>query len=488
GEDNCTPADQLVYSIRKSGTGTGFPVDANGNPIPGVTFTCAELGTQYVELWAKDKAGNASYCETYVIVQDPGGVNCAPGTKAAVAGDLKVDFNDPNSGVADVQVQLNGSNPNPGQPDINMFVNSNNQGSFNFNAIPIGGNYTVTPAKDNDPLNGVSTYDLLLISKHILGVEPLNTPYKMIAADANKSGSITSYDILELRKLILGLYTELPNNTSWRFVDRNQVLDATNPFASTINELAQIQNLTANQAANFYAVKVGDVNNNAVANNIQSADDRTAGTVFFDVEDRAVKAGEEVTVNFKSADKTAGFQFTMNLNGLEATEIVGSNVKAENFAVFAADKALTASVDGNANEFAVKFRATKDGDLSKMIGVSSRITRAEAYTANGDRYEVAFRFNGTNGSVVAGAGFELLQNTPNPVANTTAITFNLPEATNATLTITNAEGRIIKTMNADFAKGMNTVNINRADLESGILFYQLDTPTNSAVKKMIVVD
>jgi hypothetical protein len=63
--------------------------------------------------------------------------------------------------------------------------------------------------KDNDPLNGVSTFDLVLINKHILGLEPLNSPYKMIAADANNSRSITTFDIVELRKLILGIYTEL---------------------------------------------------------------------------------------------------------------------------------------------------------------------------------------------------------------------------------------------------------------------------------------
>ncbi|MFN8302732.1 MAG: hypothetical protein U0U46_09580 [Saprospiraceae bacterium] len=36
-----------------------------------MTFTCDEVGTQPVELWAQDAAGNAAYCETYVIIQDP---------------------------------------------------------------------------------------------------------------------------------------------------------------------------------------------------------------------------------------------------------------------------------------------------------------------------------------------------------------------------------------------------------------------------------
>ncbi|MBK7937144.1 MAG: hypothetical protein IPJ82_08605 [Lewinellaceae bacterium] len=99
----------------------------------------------------------------------------------------------------------------------------------------------MTPTKDDNPLNGVSTYDLVLISKHILGLEPLNSPYKMIAADANKSNSITTFDIVEIRKLILGIYNELPNNTSWRFVDKDYVFpQPTNPFATTFPETKSV--------------------------------------------------------------------------------------------------------------------------------------------------------------------------------------------------------------------------------------------------------
>ena len=62
--------------------------------------------------------------------------------------------------------------------------------------------YRIVPYKNDDPLNGVSTFDLVLINKHILGVELLNSPYKMIAADANKSNYISTFDIVELRKLL----------------------------------------------------------------------------------------------------------------------------------------------------------------------------------------------------------------------------------------------------------------------------------------------
>jgi hypothetical protein len=40
-----------------------------------------------------------------------------------------------------------------------------------------------------------------------------------------------------------------------------------------------------------------------VTSSLVNADDRTAGTLLFDVEDRAVKAGETFTVNFRAAEK-----------------------------------------------------------------------------------------------------------------------------------------------------------------------------------------
>ncbi|MDO8367514.1 MAG: hypothetical protein Q7T20_11995 [Saprospiraceae bacterium] len=67
-------------------------------------------------------------------------------------------------------------------------------------------------------LEGVTTYDLTLISKHILAVDPFINPFQIIAADANNNAAVTSFDIVELRKLILGIYSELPNNSSWRYV------------------------------------------------------------------------------------------------------------------------------------------------------------------------------------------------------------------------------------------------------------------------------
>ncbi|MBK9583675.1 MAG: hypothetical protein IPO48_17815 [Saprospiraceae bacterium] len=66
-------------------------------------------------------------------------------------------------------------------------------------------------------MNGVSTLDLVMIQRHILGLQALDSNYKLIAADANNDGKVTASDLTDLRKLILGVTTALPNNTSWKF-------------------------------------------------------------------------------------------------------------------------------------------------------------------------------------------------------------------------------------------------------------------------------
>ena len=119
----------------------------------------------------------------------------------------------------------------------NMMVTSTD-GMFSFENLPLGGDYTVTPYLNTNPLNGVTTFDLIKISQHILNVAPLDNPYKLIAADANRSNSVTTLDLIQIRKLILNIITEFPSNTSWRFVDADHVFtDLTNPWVDEFPEL-----------------------------------------------------------------------------------------------------------------------------------------------------------------------------------------------------------------------------------------------------------
>jgi hypothetical protein len=485
-EDNCTLTPWIKIGIRKCGTGTGFPYDNNGNPITNVLFDCTELGPQCVELWAIDLAGNADFCATTLDVQDNNG-NCGTPGMVNVSGALKTEMSD---GVEEATVSITGSD-DLGTP-LTFSGVSNGQGLYWVNgSIPLASDITITPAKDDNPLNGVTTYDLVLISKHILGIEPLGSPYKMIAADANKSSSITTFDIVELRKLILGIYQELPNNTSWRFVDKAYTFpNVQNPFMGVFPENISIaEALTHQFGQDFVGVKIGDVNNTVVSNSLMMSDDRSAGTLLFDVEDRDVKAGEVFEVTFKAGDKTQGYQMTLNLNGLAVSDLsqgdkVGSDkVSESNFGVF--NDALTVSIN-ESDAFTVKFRATKSGKLSTMLSVSSRITKAEGYTMQHERLDVGLRFSSPTGTTISGVGFELYQNQPNPFVNKTMIGFHLPEATAATLTVFDESGRMVFSQKGDFAKGYNVFSMERQLIgTTGALWYRVETSTDSATRTMI---
>ena len=52
--------------------------------------------------------------------------------------------------------------------------------------------------------------------------------------------------MVEIRKLLLFIYDEIPDNSSWRFIDQSHVFaDPTYPFGSTFSELININDLQA---------------------------------------------------------------------------------------------------------------------------------------------------------------------------------------------------------------------------------------------------
>ncbi|MCB9051453.1 MAG: hypothetical protein H6556_18635 [Lewinellaceae bacterium] len=212
-----------------------------------------------VEIWAYDGAGNSDFCETYILVQD--NMNLC-GTGTADGRGFGCDQHRGRYGSAECRGE-------PVRTDKHDDACTAADGEYEFAGMQEGYDYTVTPQLNSNYLNGVSTFDLVLISKHILGVQPLGSPYKMIAADVNNSKSITTLDLIQLRKLILSIDTEFGNNTSWRFVEAAyQFPNASNPWFEEFPEVVNINNLpgTGINGADFVAVKIGDVNGDADTN------------------------------------------------------------------------------------------------------------------------------------------------------------------------------------------------------------------------------
>jgi hypothetical protein len=358
-----------------------------------------------------------------------------------------------------------------------------------------GNDYTITPMNDLNPGNGVTTYDLVLISMHILGVQPLDSPYKMIAADANNSESVSTLDMVAIRMIILQIEDNFPNNTSWRFVDEDYNFPvATNPWFEDFPEVLNYNDIALSDLeGDFVAVKVGDVNYSAAANGLTDTGDRnTVGDLVLSADAQSLKAGELYTVTFTADEmEVLGYQFTLNFdqNALELVDLVEGTMTEENFGLtLLSEGAITASWNVaeartlTGDLFSLVFKATADAELADLLSIGSRYTAAEAYNGNGELLDVQLDINGT----AATAAFELYQNVPNPFKGNTVIGFNLPEATTATLTITDVSGKVLRVVQNDYAKGYNEINVDNL-AATGVLYYKLETANDTATRKMIIV-
>ena len=245
------------------------------------------------------------------------------------------------------------------------------------------------PYKNDDPLNGVTTFDLVLISKHILGLESFQHDWQMTAADLNNSGSITTFDIVEGRKLILGIYTEFPQTTSWVFMPDT---------ASNINAYC----------TPFEGIKKGDVNGSAQANiNQSSADDRGSERQLR-IRDRRIRSGERQRIRIAAAEawRISGLQLALRF---DQRRLRVQNVRAEELPGFGRDNyhvhegGLRISWD-NAREAArfthleLEVEALDDLLLSEVLFLDTEALPSECYSGENalDRFALRMAWEGAD--------------------------------------------------------------------------------------------
>ncbi len=472
---------------------TPVTVNALGQMVgtPNLVFDCTNLGRNNVTIYvaALTPAGDVvqSSVVTFIDIQDNN--NACTSGRATVKGSLATESNDK---VQNVNVKLVGA-------EMNIITDA--AGIFNFSDMPSGGNYTVTPEKNDDHLNGVSTLDLVLIQRHILALDKLNSPFKLIAADINKDGKITASDLVELRKLILGTTTGFANNNSWRFVDKGYTFQNVS-FAQgeAFPETYNIENLTADMITDFTAVKVGDVNGNAKANHAAgNTEARTSSSLVLTTGNATFRQGDKVTipVRVESGMDITGMQFTVVFDN-EALTLVGVdpaavNVNDHNFGFNAVGQGiLTMSwndikpvhISNGQAIFNLTFTARDNGSIADMIQINSSETNAESYDADTKVMNVVWKVTERANDL----SFMLHQNTPNPFKESTIIGFDLTESMQVSLSVFDVTGKTVKVINIQGNKGYNMIELNKNELNTGVLYYALKAGQYTATKKMVVID
>ena len=143
--------------------------------------------------------------------------------------------------------------------DDDRYYQTRNDGYYQF-IIYSDGAYTITPSRNDSWLEGVSTLDIILLSRHILGINVFRSPYQYLAADCNNDSIITIQDIIEIRQNILGVKTGFTNNTSWRFVtDDHSFPQPINPWLEPLPESKYLAGVLGHEYVDFIAIKIGDI-------------------------------------------------------------------------------------------------------------------------------------------------------------------------------------------------------------------------------------
>jgi hypothetical protein len=348
--------------------------------------------------------------------------------------------------------------------------------------MPDGGSYIVEPHYDINHRNGVSTLDILIIQRHLLNLQPLTSPYQHIAADANRNGQLSASDLVDIRKIVLELIDVFPSNTSWRFVDFEQVfVDPNAPLNETIDEQYLIPSLTTHMDIDFIGVKIGDVNNSVIMNADQSSTE---------VRGAPLTIGYSKSPNGFDITTTTGVAF----NGLQTTLVFDQEVTAIESSLpgFGEDQYV---IDGNT----VKISYTASGETldlvanqalfevstsSKTMELSSEGLRSEVYTGSSQIEVQPIVLENKNDKIIP-----QMSNQPNPWSQSTQLVILTPTASDISITFTNELGQVIYVLETSVVKGINKIQVTNDILQTnGMIYYKTNIGPQQINGSMMIIE
>ena len=213
---------------------------------------------------------------------DEGGVDCGgsyPGCPSCASctdgvqnqGEESVDCGGPCEPCTPFTRSVSGRIINPnGQAIGNVMVNigdrstfTDNLGRFSMDDLPIDIELSVAPFNNANIANGISSIDLILVTRHILGVQRLTGPYQLIAADVNANGTVSAVDLIGIQRVLLNITSQFDGRPSWIYVPEFADLSEASIRNGVQTAISLPPSTSDAVDLNFVGVKIGDVNASA---------------------------------------------------------------------------------------------------------------------------------------------------------------------------------------------------------------------------------
>ena len=364
-------------------------------------------------------------------------------------------------------------------------------GVYELPSLMPGADYTVTPSKDIFVLNGVTVGDLVAINEHILGIQLLDSPYKIIAADVQEDvlNTLTIVDIVVIQSVILGIFDEFPNDESWQFIPADYTfVNPLNPLAEDYPTVITTGVLSGNVTdADFIGIKTGDVTLNADASQFVTPD-----PLDFFIPSFGFNAGDIVELDFSSSnfDTQKGFQFDLTFDESKVNFITTDSGVLSNFnsssvginsltdgilpVIWYTASGQTKSYNSEERLFTLKFEALTAGRTEDIFAFAN--LRETAINANNKESGVSLTFTDTATSVSSTFdSFHIGEIYPNPFTKSAYLPIYSETSVIANLSIRDINGRIIHQRDLQVLGGTETNLLLEESMFSGegVYFYQL---------------
>lgn len=352
---------------------------------------------------------------------------------------------------------------------------------------------------DSSYVNGVTVADLFTIQRHILGIEPIPLySLRWIASDANQSGSVTGFDLVFFRNLILGKSSTLSGNYSWKAYSSYQVPIA--PPTCTYNYNPAL----ASDTMDIVAIKIGDLDGDANPSGPYIIPQTLPAATLY-TSDVAVDAGDTILAPVFMTENLGlhGMQAGFRLKNPALGQLVGMgpgllpDLNTSNFAIF--PEGLTFAwfnfINFNPLQtdttplFFLKIIANQSFQLGDALQLWHDVT--PALWIDGDAAVHPYNTDLATSAVLQPAslaGVRVHAPAPNPFTDRAFIRVDLDRSEKTCLEVSDVSGRILLRREQTLHAGTHLLEIpGEVAPAGGMLFYRLTAGGRSVAGKVLRV-
>ncbi len=474
-------ADQNIFVLDNCESDISISF-AKNSIVNTLEYPCSRLEGASFQLmkrtiYAWDDRGNMDSCQVTIELRDDAR-RCSPaGAMAQVAGAV---LSEKYKGIQSANVSLMNASGmvKTGQTSIS--------GQFGFDNILANQDYYLEFQKDGVPSDGVSTSDILLIQNHILGFKSFDSPYKLIASDADNNGRITGADIVRLKRIVLQMDTEFRNGQKpWRFVRMGQKFEnimSPFPFDETI-QLRQLTGFTVGQ--DVMAIKIGDLNGSNSAYKSNQSSSRSIQYIEYNIDPK-----EPSNIIFSAPKEqlaTSGIELHIRFDPHQVSivDIVPGSMDISSDDFFVDDKLgiihlswiTMNSIDivKGSTLFTIK---TSGHNTDKELFSLAPAMDAEWIKQITDVSSISLRFKEKHQESTTKESFSMF---PNPFAEFANVQIYSSLGGNYDLRIMTLNGQLLKNLPLPLVAGENALSLSFNDIDyQGMILFELISPQNES--------